>query len=139
MMSNPIPVAYRDLIDGPVLVVAATTMPDGQPQLSVIWCNADEDHVLLNTVRGRQKERNLLRDAKISIFALDPQNPYRFIEIRGVVEEITEEGAVDHIDELARLYTGAPSYYGHQAPAERRMQETRIILKVKPTRIRAQG
>lgn len=138
-MSHPIPESYRDLVDGPILVVVATIMPDGQPQLSVVWCNSDEDHVLINTVIGRQKERNLRRDPRIALFAVDPENPYRFIEIRGVVEEIDEEGAVEHIDELARLYTGASSFYGNQAPSERRTQETRVICRINPSRIRAQG
>jgi PPOX class probable F420-dependent enzyme len=131
-----IPESHRDLIDGPVLVTVATIMPDGQPQLSVIWCSSDDDFVLINTVRGRQKAKNIARDPRVTIFAFDPDDPYRFLEVRGVVEDVTEEGAVEHISELARLYTDHPAYYGHFAPGERRQEETRMICRVRPTRVR---
>ena len=134
-MPTTIPESHRDLIDGPVLVTVATIMPDGQPQLSVIWCNSDEDYVLMNTVRGRQKAKNIDRDPRVTILAFDPDNPLRFLEIRGVVKEITEAGAVEHIEELARLYTDYPGFYGHFAAAERRYSETRITCKVKPARL----
>ena len=136
-MPAMIPESHRDLIDGPVLVTVATIMPDGQPQLSVIWCSADDEFVLINTVRGRQKAENVARDPRVTILAVDPDDPYRFLEIRGVVEDITEEGAVEHIEDLARLYTDHPGFYGHFAAADRRQSETRIICKVKPTRVRA--
>jgi PPOX class probable F420-dependent enzyme len=135
-MSDLIPESFRDLIDGPVLVYIATTMPDGQPQLSVIWCNSDESHILINTTRGRQKDINIARDPRVTLLAVDPEDPYRFIEIRGEVVEVTEEGAVEHISELARLYTSHRGYYGHFAPTERRHQETRLLCRIKPTRVR---
>lgn len=135
-MSESIPESYRDLIDGPVHVSFATTMPDGQPQLSVIWCNSDSNHVLINTARGRQKVKNIARNKQVTLLALDPDNPYRFIEIRGLVVEITEEGAVDHIDELARIYTGYPGFYDYVATAEQRLKETRLLCRIKPTRVR---
>ena len=135
-MSVTIPESHRDLIDGPVLVTVATIMPDGLPQLSVIWCSSDDDFVLINTVRGRQKAKNIARDPRVTILAIDPDDPYRFLEIRGAVESVTEEGAVEHIGDLARLYTDHPGYYGHFAPAERRHEETRVICRVRPTRVR---
>ena len=135
-MPAMIPESYRDLIDGPVLVTLATIMPDGQPQLSVIWCNSDQDNVLINTVRERQKAKNIARDPRVTILAFDPDDPLRFLEIRGIVDETTEEGAVEHIEELARLYTDHPGFYGHFAAAERRYSETRITCKVKPIRVR---
>jgi PPOX class probable F420-dependent enzyme len=138
-MSELIPVSHQDLVDGPVLVTLATTMPDGQPQLSVIWCNRDSSHVLINTVIGRQKDKNMARDPKVTLLAFDPKDPYRFIEIRGKVVGVTEEGAVDHIDELARLYTGDPEYYGYTSAAGQRFKETRRICRVQPTRVRVSG
>ena len=137
-MSKMIPNSHRDLIDGPVLVSIATIMPDGQPQMSVIWCNSDSKHVLINTTRGRQKEKNITRDPRVTLLAVDPDNPYRFIEIRGEVVEVTEEGGVDHIDELARLYTGDPGFYGYTTSAEQRYRETRLKCRIKPTRVRTQ-
>lgn len=138
-MRELIPGSYRDLIDGPVLISLATTMPDGQPQMSVIWCNSDSKHVLINTARGRQKDKNIARDPRVTLLAVDPNDPYRFIEIRGTVVQVTEEGAVDHIGELAHIYTGNPGYYGYVAAAEQRHLETRLLLKIKPTRVRVSG
>lgn len=134
-MSNTIPESYRDLLDGPVLVSLATVMPDGRPQLSPVWCSYDGSHILINTARGRQKDKNFQERPFVSLLAVDPQNPYRYLEIRGVVETSTEEGAVAHIDELARLYAKATKYYGDFAPAERQHQETRVIYKIKPVRV----
>lgn len=136
-MSERIPDSHLDLIDGPVYVVLTTIMPDGQPQSSVIWCNRDGDHVLVNSTRGRQKSRNMDRNPKVTLLALDPDDPDRYLEVRGTVESVTEEGAVEHIDQLARLYTNEPGYYGHYAPAERRHEETRVIYRIRPTRVRA--
>lgn len=138
-MTDRIPDSHRDLIDGPVYVVLTTIMPDGQPQSSIVWCNRDDEYVLINSTRGRQKSRNMERNPKVTILALDPDDPYRYLEVRGTVEAVTEEGAVDHIDQLARLYTNQPGFYGHYAPAERRNEETRVIFKVRPTRVRAYG
>lgn len=138
-MSELIPASYRDLIDGPVHVSFATTMPDGQPQLSVIWCNSDSTHILVNTIRGRQKYKNIIRDPRVTLLAFDPKDSYRFIEIRGTVIEVTEEGGVDHIDELARIYTGDPGFYGYTAASERRDLETRLLCRIEPTRIRVSG
>jgi PPOX class probable F420-dependent enzyme len=137
-MSETIPDAYRDLIDGPVPVTIATLMPDGTPQLSVIWANYDGQHILINTARGRQKDKNLQARPVVSLLAIDPQNPYRYLEVRGTVE-MTEEGAKEHIHELARLYTGKPGYYGYAAPAEMEQQETRVMGRVTPTRVIARG
>lgn len=136
-MSTSIPDSHRDLIDGPVPVTFTTIMPDGQPQSTVVWCNSAGDHVLVNTAVGRRKDKNVRRDPRVTVMALDPKNQYRWIEIRGTVEEITEDGAVDHIEELARLYMKTPGYYGHVAPAERADKETRITYKIKPTRVLA--
>lgn len=138
-MSSTIPDSHRDLIDGPVLVTFTTIMPDGQPQSTVVWCNSDEEHVLVNSIIGRRKDKNIRRDPRVTLLALDPNDDYRWIEVRGVVEEIAEEGAVEHIDELARLYEGAPGFFGHVASAERAATETRIIFKIRPVRVRAVG
>lgn len=138
-MSPTIPESHRDLIDGPIHVSFTTIMPDGQPQSSIVWCNSEGDRVLVNSAAGRQKDKNVRRDPRVTILSLDPTNPFRWIEIRGAVEEITEEGALEHIDELARLYANAPSYYGHVTPAEQAPKETRVMYKIKPVRVIAFG
>ena len=71
--------------------------------------------------------------------AIDPQNPFRYLEVRGTVEEITEEGAINHINTLAKLYRGVDSYYGGVMPAAAQGQETRVLCKIKPTKVNAFG
>ncbi|MEW5961339.1 MAG: PPOX class F420-dependent oxidoreductase [Chloroflexota bacterium] len=138
-MSTTIPDSHKDLIEGPVVVTLSTMMPDGQPQSSPVWCNYDGSHVLVNTIRGRQKYKNMLARPMVTILAVDPQNPYRFLEVRGAVEEMVEAGAVEHMNTLTRLYVNKPNYYGGFAPAEREGQEVRVICKIKPTRVNHAG
>ena len=134
-----IPEQYRDLIDGPIVVTLTTLMPDGQPQSTIVWCNSDGRHILVNTAAGRQKPKNIALDPRVTIMAIDTTSPYRRLEVRGVVVETSEEGAVEHINQLARLYTGNESYYGGAAPVDMAEKETRIMYKIKPTHIVAIG
>lgn len=137
-MSATIPESHLDLLTGPVLVALATVMADGQPHVTPVWTTYDGMHVIVNTVRGRQKEVNMARNPRVTIMALDPQDRYRYIQVQGVVDEVTEEGAVDSIEELSQLYTGE-RYYGGTAPASRARSETRVLYKVKPTRVTFTG
>lgn len=134
-----IPDAYRDLIDGPVVVAFTTVSSSNQPQTLPVWCSYDGEYVLINSARGRQKDRNIVNNPFVTVLAVDPTNPYRYMEIRGAVEVVTEEGAVDHIDQLAKLYTGKTPYYGGVAPAERAEHETRVIYKIRPERVITSG
>ena len=130
-MSASIPESHKDLLEKPVFVTLGTVNANGQPQLSVIWCSFDGAHIWVNTTRGRLKEKNMAARPRVSILAIDPENSYRYLEVRGQVDEVTEEGAVDHIHQLAQMYANQP-YYGGYAPAERANQETRVIYKIKP-------
>lgn len=136
-MSVPIPDEYRDLLDGPVVVTLVTIMPDGQPQATPVWCNTDGDDILVNTARGRAKDRNMQANPKVAICAIDPQNPYRWIEVRGVVTASTEAGAVEHINQLSGLYRGNDDYYASN-PAQRN-KETRVTYRIQPVKINAAG
>ena len=78
-------------------------MPDGQPQITPIWCNREGDYVLINTMRGFCKERNMRTNLHVTLLAYDPKQPLRSIEIRGTVVEMTEQGALDHLDRLTQL------------------------------------
>jgi len=139
-MSAQIPDSYRDLIDGKVVATVATNNPNGQPQLSVVWYMYDGTHVHLNTTNDRQKDDNLRRDPHVSFLAIDPTNPYRYMEIRGEVDEIIEgEAAVQSINALAKKYVGVENYYGDFQPAEQRNKEQRVLYKIKPTKVIAQG
>lgn len=138
-MAETVPATHTDLLEEPVYVSLSTLMPDNQPQATVVWCDYDGTYALVNTARGRQKEQNMHQRPKATILAIDPDNPYRYLELRGTVEEITEKGAREHIDKLAQMYMNKPSYYGGVAPAEMEDQETRVLCKIKPTRVRAVG
>jgi PPOX class probable F420-dependent enzyme len=129
-----IPQEKQDLLSGPVVVSLGTVMPDGTPQITPVWCSYDGELIWVNTAAGRQKDKNLQSQPKVTVLAIDPQNPYRWVEIRGEVVERTLEGAVDHIHELSRLYTGK-NYYGGLQKAELQSQETRVIFKIKPLKV----
>lgn len=132
-MIPTIPEDFMDLVTRPVVVTLVTVMPDGQPQATPVWFSYDGTHILVNTARGRQKDRNMKNRAKVTILAVDPENPYRYMEIRGEVVGEDEENGVAHINELSHKYTGNPDYYSRNP--ERRQQETRIIFKIAPSKI----
>lgn len=128
-----IPQSHRDLFDRRVFAVLGTVMPSGQPQLTPIWVSFDGTHVVVNTARGRQKDRNLHRDGRATVCLYDPDNPYRWIEVRGRVVEETEEGGVEGINALSNKYNGQPDYYANQ-PGQRE-RETRVIYKIRPEHV----
>ena len=137
-MTVVIPDSHLDLIDGPVSVAFTTVMPDGQPQTTVVWCNRDGEHVLVNTMSKFQKAKNMRANPKVTLFAYECGNPLRFIEVRGKVVEMTEEGAIEHLDQLAELYIGKSPYFGEVLPAEWKEKETPVLCKIEPTRIIAE-
>ena len=132
-MANSIPEKFLDLFGKRAFGSLATVMPDGTPQVTPVWVDYDEGYVLFNSARGRQKDRNLQRDPRLALSILDPDNPYRYIEVRGRVIAVTEQGADDHIDRLAKKYLGADKY------PLRRPGEVRLIYKVQVERVRSQG
>ena len=130
-----IPQSHLDLITGPVYVVFTTVADDGQPENTVVWCSWDGEYVLVNTVAGRRKDENVRQNPKVALTAIDPNDPYRWVDVRGFVEVIVPDEGNANINAHAKLYAGAESYYGDFAPAERAAQEERIILKIRPTRV----
>jgi PPOX class probable F420-dependent enzyme len=132
-MSQSIPDKYRDLFTKRAFASLATVMPDGSPQVTPVWVDLGGDLVLVNTARGRQKDKNMRRDPRVAMAIIDPENPYRYLEIRGRVAEITEEGADPHIDKMAKKYLGADKY------PYRQPSETRVIFKIQPERVNTMG
>ena len=125
-MSQAIPEKYRDLFSKRAFASLATIMPDGSPQVTPVWCDLEGDMVIINSAKGRQKDRNLRRDPRVALSLIDPENPYRYLEIRGKVVEITEQGASEHIDKMAKKYLGADKYpYGQPG-------EVRVMYKIRP-------
>jgi len=125
-MPEAIPEKYRDLFSKRAFANLATLMPDGRPQVTPVWTDLEGDTILINTARGRQKDRNLRRDPRVALAIMDPDNPYRYLEIRGRVTEITEDGADAHIDKMAKKYLGVDKY------PYRQPGETRVLYKIQP-------
>ena len=135
-----IPSSHLELIDGPYTVALSTILPDGQPQTTPVWCNRHEDYIFINVMKGFRKEKNMRLNPKVSLLIYDPSNPLHNIEIRGLVVEMSEEGAVEHNDELARLYMGKPDarFFGDAVPVELQTRYTPVRVKILPIHIRAE-
>jgi PPOX class probable F420-dependent enzyme len=140
-MMKPIPESHRYLIDGPYHVALSTVMPDGQPQITPVWCNRDGDFVLINTMMGFRKEKNMRLNPKVTLFVYDPKNPLHNIEIRGMVVEMTEDKALEHLDELTQLYLGKPGakFFGDSVPLELQSTHIPVRIKIAPVHIRVEG
>jgi PPOX class probable F420-dependent enzyme len=106
-----IPEKYLDLLEQKKAFASlATTMPDGSPQVTPVWFDYKNGIVRVNTAKGRVKARNLKEGAAVALAIIDPDNPYRYIQLRGHVRRVTEEGAAAHIDSLAKKYLGQDKY-----------------------------
>ena len=133
--STAIPESHRDLINGPPVAALTTIMPDGHPQTTAVWCNFDGKHVLLNVMRGFRKEKNMRRNPRVTLLCYDPREPLRSLEVRGQVVEMTECGALEHLDSLAMLYTGKAPFFGNSVPADLKATETPVICRLLPTHV----
>ena len=134
-MSATIPESHLDLIAGPVYAVLTSMAPDGQPENSVVCCSWDSAHVLVNSTDARRKTKNAGRNPKVAITAIDPNNPLRWIDVRGYVEEIVPDPEYKTISAHAKLYCGVDEFYGGYAPIERKGTENRVDLRIRPTRV----
>jgi len=107
-----IPDSHLDLLsdDTKAFCSLATLMQDGSPQVTPVWFNTDGSNILINSAQGRVKDRNMRRNPVVALMIMDPNDPYRYIQIRGKVVEITTENARDHIDRLSKKYTGREKY-----------------------------
>jgi PPOX class probable F420-dependent enzyme len=132
-MSDVIPSNFRDLFEKKAFGHLATVMKDGTPQVTPVWCDFDGQYVRVNSALGRVKDKNMRRNPNVAIALVDPDNPYRYVAVKGKVEQITQEGADDHIDALARKYLGKDKYPG------RRPGEVRVIYKIRPERATTMG
>ena len=128
-----IPEAYRDLFTKPAFAHLVTLMPDGRPHVTPVWVDLEGGVPVINTAKGRVKDRNMRRDPRVAFAISDPANPYRYIQVRGRISEITEQGADAHIDKMAKKYLGKDKYPG-RAPGE-----VRVLFKIKPEQVQAWG
>jgi PPOX class probable F420-dependent enzyme len=132
-MAGVIPEKYRDLFNKRAFAALTTLMPDGSPQTTPVWVDTDGEYVIFNSAKGRQKDRNVRRDPRVALAIVDPDNPYRYLEVRGKVAEITEQGADAHIDKMAKKYLGQDKYPYRQGG------EVRVIYKVRPEHTTTMG
>ena len=132
-MASMIPENFRDLFEKKAFGQLATIMKDGTPQVTPVWLDFDGTYVRVNSAKGRIKDKNMRRNPQVAINLQDPDNPYRYLAVRGKVVEITEAGANDHIDSLAKKYLGKDKYPFRSA------DEVRVIYKIQPERVSTMG
>jgi PPOX class probable F420-dependent enzyme len=133
MIMAGIPEQYRDLFDKKAFAHIATVGKANAPQSTPVWVDYDGTHIRINTARGRVKDKTLQANPKVALSILDPDNPYRYVQVRGRVAEMTENGADAHIDALAKKYTGQDRY-GFRQPGE-----VRVMVKIVPERVQGMG
>jgi PPOX class probable F420-dependent enzyme len=129
-----IPPSYQDLFEKQTFAHVTTMTPSGTPHTTPVWIDYDAaaNRLLVNTERGRRKERNARADPTVSVSMVDSDNPYRFLSVTGEVTAITTEGAREHIDALAERYTGEASYPNP-------IETERVILRVRPDEVLSGG
>ena len=132
-----IPPAFRDLADCPPVAALTTVMPDGSPQTSAVWCDTEGSFVRINTMLGFRKEKNMRANPLVTLLCFDPAKTLRYLEIRGTVVEMTETGAIEHLDGLSMRYAGAAPYFGRCIPESFRETETPVLCRILPTRVLA--
>lgn len=127
--SAAIPATHRELFDRPIVVTLATGLASGRIQAQPVWCSYDGRHILVNTEKQRAKYANLHARRPVTLLAVNPDNAYHWIEVRGEVVEETEQGADAHIDQLAKQYLGVDKYPMHQPG------DVRVLFRIAPRRV----
>lgn len=128
-----LPHGLLELLRQPSPCYLATSMPDGSPQLTQVWGDTDGEHILINSVAGFQKVRNIERDPRVALTVSDPAAPARYFEVRGRVQDVTTNGAVDHVEKLAHRYIGGPyPWYGGR-------DQTRLLITIEADKINSMG
>ena len=128
-----IPDQYKDLLQKKAFAHLGTLMKDGSPQVTPIWFDYDGTNILINSAKGRLKDKNMRKRPQVALAIADPENPYRYMQIRGKVVEVTENGADAHIDSLAKKYLNQDKYPFRQPG------EVRVIYKIEVERVQATG
>ena len=131
---SAIPEAFNDLLTKKkAFANLATVNADGTPQVTPVWFDWDGSRLRINPAKGRVKDKNLRRTPSVALTIMDPDNPYRYIQVKGRVANVTESGADAHIDALSKKYTGQDRY------AKRTPGEVRVIFTITPDRVQTMG
>ena len=129
----PLSTDLLDLLRKPSPCFLSTVMSDGSPQVTETWVDTDGEHVVINSVEGYLKVRNIERDPRVAVAIQDPENPYRYIQVRGRVVEMTAEGGAEHIERLSQKYTGEPyPWWGGR-------DQVRVIIRIAADKVSGQG
>jgi len=129
-----IPEQYLDLLQQKkAFADLATVMPDGSPQVTPVWFDYTGGVIRVNSAKGRTKTRNMKEGARVALSIMDPDNPYRYLQIRGKVTRVTEEGARAHIDSLAKKYIDKDQYPWS------RPGEVRVTFEITPDAVQTMG
>ncbi len=135
MSLKNIPESHSDLIgdESTAYAYLATIMQDGTPQLTPVWFNTDVEYILINSAKGRVKDKNMRSRPQVALVIHDPNNPYRYVQVRGKIAEISGEGARQHINDLALKYTGKAGF------TLKDPNEVRLIYKLLPEKVQVLG
>jgi PPOX class probable F420-dependent enzyme len=124
---TPLSDKAKALLDAPTFAAFGTVNPNGAPQLSTMWVTRDGDDVLISTLVGRQKEKNIRKDSRVSVLLTNPDNPEAYVEIRGTAQ-VTEAGGRDLIESLSLKYRGTP--FPVEGP-----DRVRVVVRIAPTKL----
>jgi PPOX class probable F420-dependent enzyme len=131
---SAIPEAFSDLLTTKKAFASlATINADGTPQVTPVWFDWDGSRIRINTAKGRVKDKNLRRTPAVALTIMDPDNPYRYVQVKGRVAAVTESGAAAHIDALAKKYLGQDRY------PYRNPGEARVTFTIAPDRVQTMG
>jgi len=129
MMSTSIPNEFRDLFAKRAYASLGTLRSDGSPQVTPVWCDVAGDHIVINTAKGRHQDKNIQNDGRVAVVIIDPDNPYRYLEIRGRAVEVPGRGADEQLDRMAKKYLGTETYtYKH-------LGEVRVMYEIQAERV----
>ena len=128
-----IPDQFKDLLAKKAFAHLGTVMKDGSPQVTPVWFDYDGTHIRINSAKGRWKDKNMRSRPSVALEVSDPENPYRYLQVRGKITEITENGADAHIDSLTKKYLGQDKYPNRQPG------EVRVIYKIAVERVSTMG
>lgn len=133
-----VPDSHQDLLTRPLHVALTTLMPDGSPQMSIVWRLWEAPYILVSSPRTSQKTRNVSRDPRVSFLMVDPQNSYRYLEIRGLVEQVHDDPDYAVIDRITHLYLNKP-YYGAAEPIENKGKTEHVYFQIMPQKVNVIG
>jgi hypothetical protein len=138
-MTIDIPETHRDLLERPIVSIIATADAAGNVHTAAVWRYFDGTHLLIETGRLAKKTKNIRENPHVSVISVDPDNAYRYIEVRGVVEAMPQDGALDHLNKMAYAYLGKERYFGGVVPAEGEADFDGVLLMIRPMSVTIYG